>query len=60
MMAGVNPHISPGFVARSESCGEMWCLRPEGRGRVLDGTWSTPMGANAADCCRFPAAAGSW
>jgi len=31
-----------------------------GRGRVLDGTWRTPTGANAADCCKFPAAAGSW
>ena len=56
----VNPHISPAFVARPESCSEMWCLRPEGRGIVLDGTLSSPMRENAADCCRFAAAAESW
>ena len=31
-----------------------------GRGVVLDGTLSSPTEANAADCCRFPAAAESW
>ena len=55
-----NLHISPGFVARPESCSEMWCLRPEGRGVVLDCTSSSPTEANATDCCRFAAAAGSW
>ena len=31
-----------------------------GRGVVLDGTLSSPTGANAADYCRFSAAAERW
>jgi pimeloyl-ACP methyl ester carboxylesterase len=45
-----SPHISPHRVARPARCREMGCFRPEGRGDVLDGTSSSPTGANAADC----------
>jgi len=31
-----------------------------GRGRVLDGTWSTPKGENTTGCGATSAAAGSW
>jgi hypothetical protein len=62
-MAGdgrVNPHISPGFVGRAARRRAQWGLRPEGRGRVLDGTWSTPRRANTAGCGASLAAAESW
>lgn len=58
--SGEGRHFSPGFLARLESCCEMWCLQPEGRGGVLDGTSSNPMRANNADFYRFAAVAESW
>ena len=52
----LNPQISPGFVARPDSCCEMRCSRPEGRGVVLDSTLRRAFGA----CVSPPSARVRW
>ena len=56
----INPHISPGFVARVTRCRAQWGLRPEGRGLVLNRTRSTPRRENTAGYGASAPAAGSW
>ena len=56
----VTPHYSPVFFARTSRRNVQWSFRPEGRGGVLYGTLSTPMGESAAERCRSQAAVEFW
>ena len=59
-MPNINPHFSPGIVAKQRRCLQIQGARCEGDVGVPDGTLRGLSERNAVDVCIFTVAADGW